>query len=156
MNVGIVGHESAKFTPETEAAARNVIRELLAPPDAVLVSGHCHLGGIDIWAEEEYAALPDRASRPEPLIYPPKNRSWAAGYKPRNILIAEDSVEVHCLVVAEYPASYAGMRFDFCYHCGTNEHIKSGGCWTGKYAKRLGKKWTTHIVRATTAPKEEP
>ena len=52
MKVGIVGHEAAKFTPETEHAARQIIRTLLATPDAIVVSGACHLGGIDVWAEE--------------------------------------------------------------------------------------------------------
>jgi len=55
MNIGIVGHETAKFTAETEAKARAIIRHLLdhEGTDDVLVSGGCHLGGIDIWAEEE-------------------------------------------------------------------------------------------------------
>ena len=52
MNIGIVGHEAAKFTPETEAKAKAIIRDLLSDPLSVCVSGHCHLGGIDIWAEE--------------------------------------------------------------------------------------------------------
>lgn len=131
MRIGIVGHEAAKFTPETEAKARIIIRRLLAAPDAVLVSGHCHLGGIDIWAEEEADALGR-----DKIIHPPKTLSWESGYKPRNLLIARDSDVCHCIVVATYPDTYAGMRFDYCYHCKTKEHIKSGGCWTAKRAKQ--------------------
>jgi predicted Rossmann fold nucleotide-binding protein DprA/Smf involved in DNA uptake len=141
--IGIVGHEAAKFTPETEAEARRIIAELLASPDAVLVSGRCHLGGIDVWAEEEAERL-DRTT----MIYPPATHSWILGYKPRNLKIAQDSDEVHSIVVAEYPPSYTGMRFDFCYHCGTSAHIKSGGCWTAKQAQRLGKPAFWHVVGA--------
>jgi hypothetical protein len=130
MNVGIVGHESAKFTPQGEARARAIIRDLLAPTDAVLVSGHCHLGGIDIWAEQEAEQL-GRAM----IIYPPKSLDWANGYKPRNLQIAKASEVVHCLVVHRLPADYQGMRFSSCYHCKTDGHTKSGGCWTARKAK---------------------
>lgn len=50
--VGIVGHAADKFTPKTKSKAISIIEELLSPENSVLVSGHCHLGGIDIWAEE--------------------------------------------------------------------------------------------------------
>lgn len=144
MRIGIIGHEAAKFTPETEQEARRIIRNLLAavdPHSSVVVSGACHLGGIDIWAEEAADALGR-----EKLIFPPKTRAWATGYKPRNIQIAEASDVVHCIVVAALPASYTGMRFDFCYHCNTDAHVKSGGCWTAKYAEKLGKPARWHVV----------
>ena len=140
-HIGIVGHEAAKFTPDTEAAAREIIRMLLESPDAVVVSGHCHLGGIDIWAEE----IADALGR-EKLIFPPKNLRWSGGYKERNILIAQNSHIVHCIVVATLPAGYDGMRFEGCYHCNTPDHVKSGGCWTAKYARRLGRQAQWHIV----------
>lgn len=136
MNIGIVGHEAAKFTTETEARARDLIRSLLHFDD-IAISGHCHLGGIDIWAEEIADEL-GLAMK----IFPPKSQSWEGGYKQRNLQIAEASDIVHCIVVAEYPESYQGMRFDFCYHCKTKDHIKSGGCWTMKRA-RQGK---LHII----------
>lgn len=132
MKVGIVGHEAAKFTPETEQRAREIIRSLICPLDTV-VSGHCHLGGIDIWAEEEADVI-----GAEKLIFPPKTLSWEGGYKPRNILIAQNSDIVHCIVVRELPPSYKGMRFDHCYHCNTSDHVKSGGCWTAKRCKSGG------------------
>jgi hypothetical protein len=130
IKTGIVGHEGAKFTADGEAQARRIIRELLAHPDTVLVSGRCHLGGIDIWAEEEA----DKLGR-EKIIHPPKELSWSKGYKPRNLLIAKDSDIVHCIVVANYPDDYDGMKFKRCYHCNSDDHIKSGGCWTAKRAK---------------------
>jgi predicted Rossmann fold nucleotide-binding protein DprA/Smf involved in DNA uptake len=123
-HIGIVGHEAAKFTMVTERAARALIRTLL-PPGSVLVSGRSPLGGIDVWAEEEAAAL-----GLETKIFPPLTSSWSTGYKPRNLQIAHTSAIVHCLVVSTYPPGYRGMRFDFCYHCSTRDHIKSGGCWT--------------------------
>ncbi len=141
MRVGIVGHEAAKFTEATEAEARRIIRALLKDA-AVMVSGHCHLGGVDIWAEEEADAL-----GVQKLVFPPKILKWDGGYKQRNLLIAEHSDVVHCLVVAAYPPGYFGMRFSACYHCGeeTPIHIKSGGCWTAKRAK-VGR-W--HVIGAT-------
>lgn len=123
--IGIVGHEAAKFTPDTEATARWIIRTLLEHPRSVLVSGHCPLGGIDIWAEEEATKLGRRM-----IIYPPKVNSWEAGYKPRNLQIAHTSDICHCIVVATLPPTYTGMRFTSCYHCKTDSHVKSGGCWT--------------------------
>ena len=141
MKVGIVGHEAAKFIPYTEQMARELIRQLLEPEGSVLVSGHCHLGGIDIWAEE----VADFLGRPKE-IFAPATYAWAGGYKPRNIKIAETADIVHNIVVAEYPPQYDGMRFEYCYHCKTNQHIKSGGCWTAKKAKELGKPAFWHVL----------
>lgn len=136
MRVGIVGHEAKKFTPETEEKAREIIRSLLLPGD-ILVSGGCHLGGIDIWAEEEA----DKLGLGK-MIFLPKTQSWEGGYRERNLMIASESHIVHVIVVAEYPSTYKGMRFKTCYHCGTSAHIKSGGCWTAKRCKES--KW--HVI----------
>jgi hypothetical protein len=141
VNIGIVGHAGEKFTPETEQAARHIIRTLLTPPDTVLVSGGCHMGGVDIYAEEEADAIGRKK-----IIHLPKRRTWDGGYKQRNLLIARDADEMHVIVVADYPPNYDGMRFGLCYHCDTDSHIKSGGCWTGKQAERLGKKAVWHVV----------
>lgn len=133
MFVGIVGLEAAKFTERTEGVAREIIRALLAPSDAVLVSGACPIGGVDIFAEEEADAL-----EREKLIFPPKSLDWYTGFRPRNERIALHSDIVHCITVANYalvPATYDGRRWahgavPHCYHCkGRNEpHVKSGGC----------------------------
>jgi len=144
--VGIVGSEAAKFRHKSETQARMIIRRLLAPPESVLVSGGCHLGGIDIWSEEEYANLPDRALRPDPIIYLPAAHAWSSGYRPRNVKIAERADMVHNITVKDYPPGYEGMLFAKCYHCHTTTHVKSGGCWTAKYALRLGKQAYWHIV----------
>jgi hypothetical protein len=134
MRIGIVGSEAAKFTPDTERQARAFIRALLEP-GVVVISGACHLGGVDSFAIEEAkaAGLEFREHKPRVL-------SWEDGYKPRNIRIAEDSDRVVCITVDRLPPTYTGMRFPLCYHCRTKDHVKSGGCWTVKYAQQvLGK-----------------
>lgn len=133
MRIGIVGSEAAKFTPSTEFMARELIKTLLKNATRV-VSGGCHLGGIDAWAAEEA-----RAAGIPVTEYLPKVRAWEGGYKQRNMQIAEDSDLCVCITVKELPPSYTGMRFNTCYHCGTSTHVKSGGCWTVKYAKKIGK-----------------
>lgn len=146
LHIGIVGNEGAKFTSETEAKAKAIIYSILyrlVPEDVeiTLVSGRCHLGGIDVWAEE----IADNLDYLKD-IYPPRVYNWSQGYKPRNIKIAQASDIVHNIVVAEYPPDYKGMRFQTCYHCNTSHHVKSGGCWTAKYAQGLGKQAEWHIV----------
>lgn len=143
MKIGIVGSEGAKFTPTTEAVARALIRSLLVPGD-VVVSGHCHLGGIDIWAVEEARAM----GLPDPIEFPPKTRAWTTGYKPRNLLIAQTADQVYCITVRTLPEGYTGMRFPLCYHCRTTDHVKSGGCWTVKQARMMGKPGKVLVVEA--------
>lgn len=148
--VGIVGHEAAKFTPQSEAEARGIIRDLLAHEVEAMVSGGCHLGGADIYAEEEARAL-----GVAPSVHLPRTLGWP-GYKARNLKIADDATEVHVIVVDALPASYRGMRFDYCYHCRGRldshrepipEHVKSGGCWTAWRAVERGKPAFWHVVR---------
>lgn len=138
MRIGIVGSEAAKFTPESEAAARSLIREIIAHPEVTEVcSGDCHLGGIDQWAREECEKVGKSFTG-----YPPKVHNWEQGYKPRNLQIAKSDV-VHCITVDKLPETYTGMRFSRCYHCNTNEHVKSGGCWTMIRAK----KGILHVIK---------
>lgn len=141
MRIGIVGHEAQKFLPEAEAAARHLIDSLLQPGDLV-ISGGCHLGGIDAWAVEQAK----RAGLPY-VEHLPKELNWERGFKPRNILIAQASEMVVSIVVDRLPETYRGMRFDLCYYCGSKTHVKSGGCWTARYAASLGKPAEVLIVR---------
>lgn len=138
--VGIVGSEGAKFTPATEQHARLFIRELIDGFEEVC-SGGCHLGGIDIWAKEEA----EDAGKPF-HEWLPLNKGWTNGYKERNKLIAETSDIVYCITVRTLPATYTGITFDLCYHCGTKDHVKSGGCWTVKYAKKIGKQGEVIVI----------
>lgn len=137
--IGIVGSEKIKFTPEGKAAAMELIRQILTDTGATeVVSGGCHLGGIDIWAEEI-----GRDMGLTVTVFKPNNFYWTTGYKPRNLKIAERSREVHCITVDRLPETYKGMEFGLCYHCGTTDHVKSGGCWTMKKAK-IG---VLHIIK---------
>lgn len=143
MRAGIVGSGEDKFTPEGKREALNIIDSIMEEAD-VLVSGHSPIGGIDIWAEESarlYAVQLD--------LKVPEIHQWnpdGYGYKARNLDIAEDSDYLHVIVVDQYPEEYSGMRFDLCYHCNSTDHVKSGGCWTGKKALLMGKPVTWHIV----------
>ena len=109
MRIGIVGSEAAKFTSESEATCRRIIREMLSPGD-IVVSGGCHLGGVDIYAVEEAKKLGLKT-----IEHLPEKHEWSS-YKKRNMKIAEDSDKVICLTVDRLPGSYRGMRFPKCYH----------------------------------------
>ena len=136
--LGIVGHEAKKFTTETEMQARLRIRNLFATRPTgepfIVVSGGCHLGGIDIWAIEEA-----KNAGFEFTEHLPATRRWSGGYKERNIEIARDSDKVVSIVVKTLPPDFQGYFNGYCYHCHTDSHIKSGGCWTARYAGKLGK-----------------
>lgn len=143
-----MGSEKAKFTEVTELAAKQLIRTILQPGD-ILSSGHCHLGGIDIWAEE---IAKEEGCYDENYIFPPKILRWSGGFRERNLKIARNSEEVHNITVSEYPSDYKGMRFKKCYHCDTTEHVKSGGCWTAKKSKRAY--W--HVIYPDGSVKSSP
>jgi hypothetical protein len=139
--IGIVGAEGTKFSPQGEAAAKALIRRLLAPDRTILVSGHCPKGGVDIWAEEIAKEL-GRKTR----IHPPKVNNWNQGYKPRNMKIANDSEILHNITVANYPEGWTRFRFTWCYHCRVTTHVPSGGCWTMKRVADLDRPTHLHIV----------
>lgn len=86
LPVVIVGSQASKFNNQTEHDARLVIYNLLlgthrtVPPEMKmlatykklqLITGACHKGGIDIWAQEEA----ERASIPVTL-FKPQVRQW--------------------------------------------------------------------------------
>lgn len=144
MIIGIVGSEAAKFTPRTEAKARRAIQQVIAFNKATLVvSGGCHLGGIDIWSIEIAESL-----GVETKVHYPKRRSWEGGYKQRNMLIGRSADLLVCVTVKVLPEGYRGMRFNSCYHCGTppEHHVKSGGCWTMKFAAGLDKQTQLIVI----------
>lgn len=154
--IGIVGAEETKFTELGKKRAKLEIAKAISEPTYLTVttgitSGHCHLGGIDIWAEEAARYIGGDFWN-NSLIYPPKTYSWATGYKPRNIQIAQACNFLLNIVVDYYPVGYTGMKFDICYHCirrGIPEiHVKSGGCWTYWYAvEKLRKKACRLVIK---------
>jgi hypothetical protein len=132
MIIGIVGSEAKKFTEEGKKAAKALIYNLVINPRVTeVVSGDCHLGGIDEWAREITGELGKKFTG-----FAPHKLNWVEGYRPRNLRIAHRSDEVHCITVNRLPDDYDGMRFAFCYHCHTDTHTKSGGCWTMKQSRR--------------------
>lgn len=150
MILGIVGSEGKKFTLVTESMARKAIRGAIGTFQATKIcSGTCPLGGIDVWAVEEAIALLGPGSTIE---FPPKVHRWGGkdGYMARNKKIAQTSDVVICITLEKLPENYVGMRFDYCYHCGTDTHVKSGGCYTTKYARSIGKVGFTVTLKEIT------
>jgi|GEM_PF-3269469 len=162
--VGIVGAEAAKFTYRGESLARQIIRGILRDAldhdeGVTMVSGGCHLGGIDIWSEQESDILTEMGLHVEKRIHLPRELRWSTGFEPRNRLIVRDSAVVHNITVGRYPNSFVGKHFSSCYHCDRRFretghanliHVKSGGCWTAYEAEKLGK-----IAQWYVVPNEE-
>jgi hypothetical protein len=150
VNIGIVGAAWDKFTPEQKERVKSLIHELL-PDGSTVVSGRSPMGGVDVWAEEEADFREGHVGK---IIHAPEVEQWNPpgryGYKARNLDIARNSDVVHVIVVRDYPPGYGGQQFGACYHCaGRNDnppHCKSGGCWTGIQAQKLGKKVVWHII----------
>ena len=154
MNIGIVGSEAIKFTSLGESRAKAFINNILEAHTEddneipTIVSGECHLGGIDIWAKE--IALDLNVGY---IGYPPKDLTWSGGFKPRNLQIAHNSDILYCITVDTLPEGYRGMRFEGCYHCiksnkGFKEpHIKSGGCWTVLQGIKKGKEGLWQVIK---------
>ena len=145
MKIGIIGHGADKFAEASKIQADILIYNILANTESpTLISGHSPVGGIDIWSED----IAKQLNIPMDLKIPKQNK-WDAeyGYKQRNLDIAKDSDELHIILINKYPPNYKGMKFNKCYHCHSTNHIKSGACWTGKQAQKLGKKVTWHIIK---------
>lgn len=147
MKIGIIGNAADKFTKEQEQKVKLYIVEIILrftkfskPP--TIVSGHCHLGGVDIWAEEIGELLNCKLEIKTPL-----QKNWTY-YKLRNLEIAKSSDELYIILSEKLPPNYTGMRFDGCYHCKNDRppHVKSGACWTGIKALELHKKVTWVII----------
>ena len=148
FHIGLVGHGQDKFDIRTESIAKEIIYNLLDDAEKIhgniiMVSGHSPAGGIDIWAEEIAISLGILLD-----LKVPKQQKWDSyyGYKQRNLDIASSCDILHIIVVKDYTENYNKQRFDLCYHCKTTDHVKSGGCWTGKQAKKLGKEVIWHII----------
>lgn len=144
--VAIIGHEAAKFSDAAKLSAHVLIARILAgTPEPHLISGGCHLGGIDIWAEE----AADRSGTPK-TIFKPHARRWdppgQIGYKQRNLQIAEACHEIHVIVVDDFPEGYKGRRWKYCYHCKREGHVKSGACWTANEAIAEGARAFWHVI----------
>ena len=141
--IGIVGSGEDKFTTHTRLTARMLIDILIKESiPCVVCSGRSPLGGVDKWAEEQAEVNYQPTN-----IFPAKFNNWKQGYRPRNIQIAEFSDIIHVVLVSHYPDYYEGRRFKSCYHCNSNNHVKSGGCWTAMKARSFGKPAIRHIIQ---------
>lgn len=144
MNIGIVGSSRSRFTDVTMNKAIVLIKKIIDNPMATtIISGHCPADGVDIWAED-YAKLVDKPTK----IFTPEQNCWDGeyGYKARNIDIANNSDILHVITVKIDKHHEHNKAMAYCYHCNTDTHVRSGGCWTGEYAKKLGKKVIWHIL----------
>ena len=162
IKIGIVGTQELKWTQINKDKAKAEILGLLldfkSRFETVLVSGHCQKGGVDIWAEEIADKLGIKKE-----IYPAVVEQWndeireegsifdeqmfivkRIGYKSRNIKIAETCDILYCIVPQTYVDTGPSAESDHCKHCQIFGHPSNGGCWTMKYAKKLGKE--THLV----------
>lgn len=118
--------------------------------DIVFVSGHCPKGGVDVWAEE----IADQLGIKKEIYFAEVNQwedkgfvasnNWVGeqdielkGYRSRNIEIAVACTILYC-IVPRLTGRYS------CVHCGRDNHPTNGGCWTRKYANKIGKE--THLV----------
>lgn len=90
--------------------------------------------GVDklVW---EYVKL-DETIKWNSRRYESIDKNWNS-FKPRNIAIAERADKVICLTTR--------TKNTKCYHC-EQDHQRSGGCWTVKYAKILGKEGTVIVI----------
>jgi len=145
--IGIVGNSGSKITDVGEIRAKEYILRLLMElhekyGDITVVSGGCPYGGIDDYAE----AIAEQLGLPPSKIFKPIAYCWNApgGYRERNIKIAEQSDEMHVIVVSHLP--HNNKESNYCYHCDCKGHVPSGGCWTGNHAKKLGKPVEWHVI----------
>ena len=126
MRIAIVGSEEKYWNHDQMRQVMEHIKYTLSQDDVTLVSGGCHKGGPDIWAEAIAVAL-----GVDSMIFLPDEYVWSIsgthgrkGFKERNIEIAESCDELHC-----YDPVERGW---------------SGAMWTAKYADELGKQVYYH------------
>ena len=79
------------------------------------------------------------------------NTKRLKGFRSRNIQIAEACDVLYCIVPKTFDAvktcTWTGSQNNkqiFCNHCKMYGHPTNGGCWTMKYARKLGKE--THLI----------
>lgn len=70
-------------------------------------------------------------------MYKSSGNNWKS-YKDRNIRIAKNSDYVYSISTR--------VHLQPCYHCGEAGHERTGGCWTLKYARGLGKRGEVIVI----------
>lgn len=104
-------------------------------PSVIIVSGGAP--GIDSMAKSAAESMGI-----EPKTFPPKTYDWN-GYRERNIAIAEFSDKVYSLAL---PLTDKKTQ-KACYHCNSDTHQKTAGCWTAKEARKRGKQTELIILK---------
>ena len=146
-NIAIVGADGRKWTENDPELVKYIIRHILTKYDnPTLISGHCPLGGVDLWAEEvaKELQIPMR-------IFKPKQNAWKF-YKQRNIQIAEFCdvlYDIEPLKSCRFCGGLGVRGEKTCSFC-EGDGAYSGGTWTLKYAKTLGKEVWKIIVSVRT------
>lgn len=126
MRIAIVG--ASKLTENEERDAQQFCGLMMNQwlkeyDDLVIISGGAK--GVDSIAENCARNLNITT-----MIFHPEAQNKGE-YKIRNMKIAKQCDKLFCLP--------ANLRNTPCYHCDTDEHERSGGCWTANMAKELGK-----------------
>jgi len=134
MKISIVGSshlsegESITARQFASAVLNNYIRDF-GKDNLIFISGGAK--GVDTEAEDVANQLGIKCEIHKPLV-----NDWEKGYKPRNLKIAQNCDVIYC-----FPTK---IKTTPCYHCDTNDHEVTGGCWTLKQAKLLKKQ--VHLV----------
>ena len=82
----------------------------------------CHSGEIDI------------------EVIKTRNKHWVPqGYKERNEKIAQKAGYVYSIATKK-------IKDKRCYHCDEQNHDRTGGCWTRRFAMKLGKEGKTIVI----------
>jgi len=120
VKFAIVGSSKAKETTNVMKTLHNIIGQF-NPKHDIFVSGGAK--GIDSIAED----IATRLGFKTEICYP-AYEGWEA-YKVRNMTISNISQYLYCVVLKG--------NDEFCYHCKSGTHNRSGGCWTYEYARRI-------------------
>ena len=150
--IAIVGSTELKFTAEGIGKVEKAIIKILKPyvTDGILVSGGA--SGVDSWAVN----IANNLNIPS-QIYWARVQQWLdkgneIGFRTRNLKIAKECTEIWCIVPDIYPPDFIKSNTfkdlsGWCYHCDSNEHIPSGGCWTARNVEGQGKRASWIIIK---------
>lgn len=133
MKLAIVG--TSRLTDFERSRVIDLIHnEFLRSPKISLITGDAD--GVD-----SLVPACNFVERCELLVVKSLEKYWEPnsghGFKERNIRIAEECDELICITTKTKDIK--------CYHCNM-DHQRTGGCWTMKYAKSLGKPTRLYVV----------
>ncbi|MFQ5786879.1 MAG: hypothetical protein ACE5H1_02780 [Thermodesulfobacteriota bacterium] len=126
--LAIVG--TSKLENEQERSdAIKIIETVLEAPDEIITGD---ADGVDYFVRCFSQIKPT-------LVIKAIEKKWEGkyGFKARNSMIAAECDELVCITTK--------TKTRKCYHCNA-DHQRTGGCWTMKEAKRLGKITRLYVV----------